>query len=75
MKNIRNSSIALPKTDREEKFDLLRRSEQLDVKTAFLHSELEHIFMRQLEGFVIQEKEDHVCLLKKSLCGLKQSPM
>ncbi|KAG8496686.1 hypothetical protein CXB51_007936 [Gossypium anomalum] len=27
-----------------------------------------------LEGFTVSEKEDYVCLLKKSLYGLKQSP-
>ena len=54
-------------------FDL--ELEQLDVKTAFLHEEVEEqIYMHQLEGFVIQGKEDHVCLLKKSLYGLKNSP-
>ncbi|KAK3022503.1 hypothetical protein RJ639_046780 [Escallonia herrerae] len=48
--------------------------EQIDVKTTFLHGELkEQIFMRQPEGFVIQDKEGHVFLLKKSLYGLKQS--
>ena len=30
--------------------------------------------MHQPEGFEIHGKEDHVCLLKKSLYGLKQSP-
>ena len=49
--------------------------EQLDVKTAFLHGELkEDIYMQQPEGFVVSGKEDYVCLLKKSLYGLQQSP-
>ncbi|KAG8484978.1 hypothetical protein CXB51_021839 [Gossypium anomalum] len=49
--------------------------EQLDVKTTFLNGELkEDIYMQQPEGFTVSEKEDYVCLLKKSLYGLKQSP-
>ena len=47
--------------------------EQLDVKTAFLHGNLkETIYMNQPEGF--EEGENKVCLLKKYLYGLKQSP-
>ena len=46
--------------------------EQLNVKTAFLHGELEKdILMSQPKGFAVLEKEDHVCRLKKSLYGLK----
>jgi hypothetical protein len=42
--------------------------EQLDVKTVFLHGDLEEeIYMDQSEGFI-------VCKLMKSLYGLKQSP-
>lgn len=49
--------------------------EQLDVKAAFLQGELEEqFFMPQAEGFFVFGKEDHVCLLKKSLYGLKQQP-
>ncbi len=46
--------------------------EQLDVKIAFLHGELEkQIYMSQPERLVILGMENHVCLLKKSLCGMK----
>ncbi|GKF97224.1 retrovirus-related pol polyprotein from transposon TNT 1-94, partial [Tanacetum coccineum] len=46
--------------------------EQLDVKMAFLHGNLkEVIYMRQPPGY---EQGNKVCLLKRSLYGLKQSP-
>lgn len=49
--------------------------ELMDIKTAFLNGELEEkIFMKQPEGFVVKNKESWVCLLQKSLYGLKLSP-
>ena len=49
--------------------------EQLNVKTAFLHGDLdEEILMEQLEGFKVKGKEDMIYKLKKSLYGLKQGP-
>ena len=45
------------------------------MKNACLHGELEKdIYMQQHEGFMVSGKEDYVCLLKKSLYGMKQSP-
>ena len=49
--------------------------EQIDVKTAFLHRELEEtIYMSQPEGSIKKGDENKVCLLKKSLYGLKHLP-
>lgn len=48
--------------------------QHLDAKTAFLNGDLqETIYMKQPPGFIIEGKEDHVCLLRRSLYGLKQS--
>ena len=48
---------------------------QMDVKTAFLHGDIdEEIYMKQPEGFVVSNKEHLVCKLKRSLYGLKQAP-
>ena len=43
-----------------------------DVKTAFLHRDLkEGIYMQPPKDFTVSEKDDCVCLLKRSLYGLK----
>ncbi|GKD74928.1 retrovirus-related pol polyprotein from transposon TNT 1-94 [Tanacetum coccineum] len=48
---------------------------QMDVKTAFLNSELkEEVFVSQPEGFVDQDNPSHVYKLKKAIYGLKQAP-
>jgi Reverse transcriptase (RNA-dependent DNA polymerase) len=49
--------------------------EQLDVKITFLHYDLEEQIYTQLpDGYRIAGKENHVCLLKKSLYDPKESP-
>ncbi|CAA7042916.1 unnamed protein product [Microthlaspi erraticum] len=49
--------------------------QQMDVKTAFLHGFLdETIYMEQPEGYVDERYPEKVCLLQRSLYGLKQSP-
>nr|GEV31992.1 retrovirus-related Pol polyprotein from transposon TNT 1-94 [Tanacetum cinerariifolium] len=48
---------------------------QMDVKTAFLNSELkEEVYGSQPEGFVDQDNPSHVYKLKKALYDLKQAP-
>lgn len=46
----------------------------MDVKTTFLNGVIEEVYIKQPEGFVIHGKESHVCKLKKSIYGLKQTP-
>ena len=46
--------------------------EQLDVKKAFLHGDLnEELYIEQLEGFVQGHNRRLVCKLRKSLYGLR----
>jgi hypothetical protein len=49
--------------------------EQLELKTSFLHGDLEEeIYMQQPQGYEVKGKENLVCRLKKILYGLKQAP-
>jgi hypothetical protein len=46
-------------------FDL--EIEQMDVKTLFLHGDLEEeMYMKQPEGFIVKGKKYLVCKLKRS---------
>lgn len=48
---------------------------QLDVKSAFLHGELqENVYVDQPQGFEKRGSEEKVYRLKKTLYGLKQAP-
>jgi hypothetical protein len=51
------------------------RLHQMDVKTTFLNGEIEEeVYIEKPDGFMIHEKEYHVCWLNKSLYGLKHAP-
>ena len=48
---------------------------QMDVKTAFLHGAIkEEVYVEQPLGFEVQDRDTHVCRLKKVLYRLKQAP-
>jgi hypothetical protein len=46
------------------------------LKTYFLNGEIEEeVYIEQPNGFVIHQKESHVCRLNKALYGLKQASL
>ena len=48
---------------------------QMDVKTVFLHGDLQDdVYMKQTKGFEVAGKEHLVCKLKKIFYGIKQAP-
>jgi hypothetical protein len=48
---------------------------QMDVKTNFLIGVIEEeVYIEKNHGFEVHGKEYHVCILNKSLYGLKQVP-
>ena len=49
--------------------------DQMDVKIAFLHGDLEEeIHMEQPKGYAKSNKEHLACKLQKSLYGLEKAP-
>jgi hypothetical protein len=48
---------------------------QMDVKKTFLNGKIEQeVFLEQLDGFVLHNKDTHVCKLRKALYVLKKAP-
>nr|GEY62099.1 putative ribonuclease H-like domain-containing protein [Tanacetum cinerariifolium] len=48
---------------------------QLDIQNAFLHRNLkEQVYMKKPSRFIDPQRPNHVCLLHKSLYGLKHAP-
>ncbi|MBW0475978.1 hypothetical protein O181_015693 [Austropuccinia psidii MF-1] len=48
---------------------------QFDIETAFLHGEMDaRVYVKQVKGFEVPGKENHVWCLNKSLYGTKQAP-
>jgi hypothetical protein len=51
------------------------RVHHMDVKSAFLNDDLkEEVYVHQLPQFAIPGKEGKVLRLRKTLCGLRQTP-
>jgi hypothetical protein len=47
----------------------------MDVKTTFLNGKIEQAaFLEQPDGFVLHNKDTHVCKLRKDFYGLKKAP-
>jgi hypothetical protein len=54
---------------------LVWKLHQMDVKTAFLNGKIEQeVFVEQPDGFVLHNKDTHVCKLRKALYGFNQAP-
>jgi len=58
----------------KEKYDGIKRYKTRMVAKEFLHDDLEDIYMIQPQDYIMPEKEQLICKLKKSFYGLKQAP-
>jgi hypothetical protein len=48
---------------------------QMNVKTTFLNGVIEEeVYIKQPQGFEVEDTKNHVCKLKKDVYGLKQAP-
>ena len=48
---------------------------RMDVKTAFLNGMIEEeVYIKQPQGFEVENSVTHVCKLKNTMYGLKQAP-
>jgi hypothetical protein len=47
----------------------------MDVKIEILNGKIEQeVFVEQPDGFILHNKDTHLCKLRKALYGLKQAP-
>ena len=47
----------------------------MDVKTAFLNRVIEEeVYIEHPEGFDVENRDTHKCILHRALYGLKQEP-
>jgi hypothetical protein len=47
----------------------------MDVKTTFLNGKIEQeVFVEKPDGFILHNKGNHVCKIRKVLYGLKKAP-
>jgi hypothetical protein len=48
---------------------------QMDVKTTFLNDVIEdEVYIEQPQGFEVEDRKTHFCILKKAMYRLKQAP-
>jgi hypothetical protein len=57
------------------RYTSIQRIHQMDVKTTFLNGFIEEeVYIEKPQRFEVMERDSHVCLLRKTLYGLKKAP-